>query len=200
MNDSPFAIFLARHGETTWSLAHKHTGRTDIPLTPRGEANARQLGVRLQGQSFAQVICSPLLRAKRTCELAGFGVAAALDPDLLEWNYGAYEGRTTTEIRQERPDWELFRDGCPDGESAADIAARADRVVARLRSLDGTVIIFSHGHFLRVLTARWLDLEASAGRCFMLDAGTLSILGYEHGHCDPVIRLWNEHGPACQQS
>jgi broad specificity phosphatase PhoE len=196
MKDSTPAIYLARHGETAWSLAHKHTGRTDIPLTTRGEANARALGVRLQSQTFALVLSSPLQRAKRTCELAGFGAAAAENHDLMEWNYGAYEGRTTSEIRQERPDWDLFRDGCPEGESVADIAARADGVVARLRSLDGTVILFSHGHFLRVLTARWVGLEASAGRCLMLDAGALSILGYEHGRRDPVIRLWNECGAA----
>ena len=195
MSDMSTAIYLARHGETEWSLTHKHTGRTDIPLTTRGEANARALGARLQGQTFAQVYCSPLRRAKRTCELAGFGAAAVEDRDLLEWNYGAYEGRTTAEIRQERPDWDLFRDGCPGGESVADIAARADRVVAKLGSFNGTVILFSHGHFLRVLTARWLGLEATAGRCFMLDAGALSILGYEHGR-DPVIRLWNESGSA----
>jgi probable phosphoglycerate mutase len=199
MNDSPFALYLARHGETEWSLAHKHTGRTDIPLTARGEENARALGPRLAGVSFAKVLTSPLKRAKRTCELAGFGAAAVEEADLMEWNYGAYEGRKTSEIRQGCADWELFRDGCPDGESPADISARADRVVARLRSMEGNVLLFSHGHFLRVLTARWLELEASAGRCFMLDAAALSMLGYEHGRCDPVIRLWNERGPACQQ-
>ncbi len=197
MDYSSPSIYLARHGETAWSLTHKHTGRTDIPLTPRGEENARAVGARLQGQTFARILTSPLGRAKRTCELAGFA-AAIQDPDLVEWDYGAYEGRTTTEIRQERPDWDLFRDGCPDGESVAEIAARADRVVARLRSIDGSTLLFSHGHFLRVLTARWLGLEASAGRCFMLDAGALSILGYEHGCRDSVIRLWNEGAATCQ--
>jgi probable phosphoglycerate mutase len=199
MSDSSLVIYLARHGETEWSLAHKHTGRTDIPLTARGEENARALEPRLEGVSFAKVLTSPLQRAKRTCELAGFGAAAVEDAELLEWNYGSYEGRRTSEIRQERPDWDLFRDGCPDGESVADVSARADRVVAQLRSMEGNVLIFSHGHFLRVLTARWLELDASAGRCFMLDAAALSILGYEHGRCDPVIRLWNECRPACQQ-
>jgi probable phosphoglycerate mutase len=196
MSDTSPAIYLARHGETEWSLAHKHTGRTDIPLTARGETNARALAPRLKGISFAKVLSSPLQRAKRTCELAGLGAAAVEDADLMEWNYGAYEGRKTSDIRQERPDWDLFRDGCPQGESVADVSARADRVVAQLRSLGNTIIVFSHGHFLRVLTARWLGLEASAGRCLMLDAGALSILGYEHVHCDPVIRLWNECGSA----
>jgi probable phosphoglycerate mutase len=197
MNDSPYSIYLARHGETEWSLAHKHTGRTDIPLTARGEANARALGPRLEGVSFAKVLTSPLKRAKRTCELAGFGAAEVELPDLAEWNYGAYEGVTTKEIRSRRPDWELFRDGCPEGESPTEIAARADRVVARLRSISGNVLLFSHGHFLRVLSARWLGLDVSAGRCFMLDAAALCVLGYEHGLGDPVIRLWNECGSAC---
>jgi probable phosphoglycerate mutase len=196
MSESPVAIYLARHGETEWSLAHKHTGRTDIPLTARGETNARALAPRLKGISFAKVLSSPLQRAKRTCELAGLGAVAVEDADLMEWDYGSYEGRKTSDIRQERPDWDLFRDGCPQGESVADVSARADRVVAQLRSLGNPIIVFSHGHFLRVLTARWLGLEASAGRCLMLDAGALSILGYEHVHCDPVIRLWNECGSA----
>jgi probable phosphoglycerate mutase len=196
MSNTTPAIYLARHGETEWSLAHKHTSVTDIPLTPRGEANAKSLAPRLQGVTFARVITSPRIRAKRTCELAGFGTAAVVDPDLAEWNYGAYEGVTTADIRRERPDWDLFRDGCPNGESPADISLRADRVVARLRGLEGNVIVFSHGHFLRVLAARWLGLDVSAGRCFMLDAGALSVLSYEHGR-DPVIRLWNECVAAC---
>jgi probable phosphoglycerate mutase len=197
MSDSTAAIYLARHGETEWSLNHKHTGATDIPLTPRGEANARALAPRLQSVKFEHVFVSPRQRAKRTCELAGFGAAAVELPDLAEWNYGSYEGVTTKEIRSRRPNWELFRDGCPEGESPAEIAARADRVVAGLRSIAGNVILFSHGHFLRVLTARWLGLEVSAGRCFMLDAAALSVLGYEHGPGDPVIRLWNERGTEC---
>jgi probable phosphoglycerate mutase len=192
MTSPTFAIYMARHGETAWSISHKHTGLTDIPLTAQGEANARALGRRIQVEPFAQVFCSPLQRARRTCELAGFAAAVAVDRDLVEWNYGAYEGLTTEEIRQRRPDWDLFRDGCPNGESVADIAARADRMVARLRSLDGNTLLFSHGHFLRVLTARWLGLVATCGRCFMLDAAALSILGYEHGKRDPVIRLWND--------
>ena len=187
-------IYLARHGETAWSVARRHTGWSDLPLTPRGETNARALGQRLKGVSFTRVFTSPLQRAKRTCELAGFGAVAVEDRELVEWNYGAYEGMTTAEVRRQRPGWDLFRDGCPDGESVADIAARADRVVNRLRTFDGNVLLFSHGHFLRTLTARWLRLEAVAGRCLLLDAASLSILGYEHGREDPAIRLWNDCG------
>src|SRR5437588_4111641 len=158
------AIYLARHGETAWSVSGQHTGLTDIPLTERGERNARRLGERLRGLTFAHVLTSPLQRAKRTCELAGFGAAARTDPDLVEWNYGDYEGRKTADIRQERPDWYLFRDGCPGGESPADVGARADRVVARLRAMEGDVLLFSSGHFLRVLAARWCGLDVSFGR------------------------------------
>lgn len=191
MSESLPEVYLARHGETAWSLAHRHTGTTDLPLTPRGEANARALGQRLKDLAFAQVFTSPLRRARDTCRLAGF-VSAVVDHELVEWNYGDYEGITTDEIRRQRPDWQLFRDGCPGGESVAEIAARADRVVARLQNLSENTLIFSHGHFLRVLTARWLGLDVAAGRFFLLDAASLSALGYEHGHRDPVIRLWNE--------
>lgn len=185
-------IYLARHGETEWSISGQHTGMTDLPLTKHGEENARHLGEVLKDQAFVKVFASPLQRALQTCELAGFGVAAELDPDLVEWNYGNYEGKKTAEIHQARPDWQLFRDGCPGGESVAEISARADRVAARLRAIDGDVLLFSSGHFLRVLAARWLGLEASAGRLFLLSTATLSILGYEHDKNDPVIRLWNE--------
>jgi probable phosphoglycerate mutase len=185
-------IYLARHGETAWTITHQHTGLTDLPLTPRGERNAVELGRRLQGLRFLQVFVSPLQRARTTCELAGFGAAARIDADLVEWNYGDYEGKTTKEIRQQRPDWDIFRHGCPGGESLADIAARADRVVARLRAAEGRVVLFSHSHFLRMLAARWLELDAAAGRCFMLSTAALSILGYEHGCSDSVIRLWND--------
>src|SRR5207302_4956475 len=157
------AFYLARHGETEWSVSGQHTGLTDLPLTERGERNARRLGERLKGMSFPHVLTSPLQRAQRTCELAGFGTAAEVDPDLVEWNYGAYEGRKTADIRKERPDWQLFRDGCPGGESLAEIAARADRVIARVRAVGGDVLLFSSGHFLRVLGARWCGWEAAAG-------------------------------------
>jgi broad specificity phosphatase PhoE len=185
-------INLARHGETAWSLSGQHTGLTDIPLTERGERNARRLGERLHGHTFAHVLTSPLQRAKRTCVLAGFGAAAVDDPDLVEWNYGDYEGRKTVDIRRERPDWQLFRDGCPGGEGVAEISARADRVIGRLRALAGDVLLFSSGHFLRVLAARWCGWPAAAGQRLYLGTATLSALGYEHTTSEPVLRLWND--------
>jgi broad specificity phosphatase PhoE len=185
-------VYLARHGETAWSLSGQHTGRTDLPLTDRGERNARALGERLRGLTFSKVFTSPLLRATRTCELAGFGRAAEIDPDLVEWDYGQYEGRRTVDIHAERPDWQLFRDGCPGGESPDQIGARADRVIVRLRGVEGNVLVFSSGHFLRVLGARWLNLEAAAGRYLLLSTASLSALGYEHNQAEPAIRLWNE--------
>jgi broad specificity phosphatase PhoE len=185
-------VYLARHGETAWTVSGQHTGSTDIPLTERGERNARSLGPRLSGMTFAYVFTSPLQRARRTCELASYGAVAAVDPDLVEWNYGRYEGKTTAEILKERPDWQLFRDGCPGGESVAAIGARADRVIARLRALHGNTLLFSSGHFLRVLAARWLGLEPSGGRFFYLGTATLSIAGYEHSLSEPVLRLWND--------
>jgi probable phosphoglycerate mutase len=185
-------IYLARHGETAWSLSGQHTGRTDLPLTERGERNARALGERLRGLCFVQVFTSPLQRAARTCELAGFGEAAERDPDLVEWDYGEYEGRRTTEIHAERPGWLLFRDGCPGGESPDQVGARADRVIARVRAVRGDVLLFSSGHFLRVLAARWLGLNAAAGRYFLLSTASLSALGYEHNQSEPAIRLWND--------
>jgi len=187
-------VYLARHGETAWSISGQHTGTTDLALTKQGEANARRLVERLQGLTFGLVLVSPLQRARRTCELAGFGTVAKIDPELVEWNYGEYEGRRTKEIRTERPDWQLFRDGCPGGESAHEIGARADRVVARVRAAgrDGHVLIFSSGHFLRVLAARWLGLEPGAGRYLLLGTGSLSVLSYEHDLSEPAIRLWND--------
>ena len=185
-------VYLARHGETAWNVSGQHTGLSDIPLTERGERNARRLGERLRGLTFARVFTSPLQRARRTCELAGFGPVAAVDPDLAEWDYGDYEGRTSADIRKERPDWQLFRDGCPGGESVAAVSARADRVVARLRAVGGDVLVFSSGHFLRVLGARWCGLEASAGRYLYLGTAALSVLGYEHDASEPVLRLWND--------
>jgi probable phosphoglycerate mutase len=185
-------VFLARHGETAWTISHRHTGHTDIPLTARGEANAMSLGERLKGETFRRVFVSPLGRALRTCALAGFGAQAQPESDLLEWDYGAYEGLTTAEIRRERPGWHLFRDGCPGGESVEAVGARADRVVARLKESPGRVILFGHGHFFRVLAARWLGLPAAHARDFWLGTAALSILGYEHDLNDPVIRLWND--------
>jgi len=185
-------VYLARHGETAWSASGQHTGLTDVPLTERGERDARRLGERLAGMKFAKVFTSPLQRAARTCELAGFGAAAEVDRDLVEWNYGEYEGRRTSEIRAERPDWQLFRDGCPAGESPHQVGARADRVVGRVRAVGGDVLVFSSGHFLRVFAARWLGLEAAAGRFFLLGTASLSALGYEHGLSEPVIRLWDD--------
>jgi len=193
MNETLQTVYLARHGETAWSITGQHTGRTDLPLTERGECNARRLGERLRGLSFAKVLTSPLRRARRTCELAGFGAVAEVDGDLVEWDYGQYEGHTTADIRRERPDWQLFRDGCPGGETAEQIAARAGRVVSGLRGVPGDVLVFSSGHFLRVLAARWLGLDAPAfGRYFMLSTASLSALGFEHDVSQPVIRLWNE--------
>jgi len=185
-------IYLARHGETAWSLSGQHTGRTDLPLTEGGERNARALGVRLRGLIFAKVFTSPLQRAAHTCDLAGFGNAAERDPDLMEWDYGEYEGRRTAEIHVERPDWQLFRDGCPGGESPAEIGARADRVVRQVRAVAGDVLLFSSGHFLRVLAARWLGLEPAGGRYLLLGTAALCILGYEHNLSEPAIRLWND--------
>jgi probable phosphoglycerate mutase len=192
MSEALPVIHLARHGETTWSLSGQHTSRTDLPLTERGERNARALGERLLGLSFARVFISPLQRAVRTCELAGFGGTAGSDPDLFEWDYGQYEGRRTAEIHAERPDWLLFRDGCPGGESPDQVGARADRVIERVRAVRGDVLLFSSGHFLRVLAARWLGLDAPAGRYFLLGTASLSALGYEHNLAEPAILLWNE--------
>ena len=184
-------VYIARHGETAWTVSGQHTGRTDLPLTAQGERNARRLGARLKGMTFAKVFTSPLQRAKRTCELAGFGSVAETDPDLMEWDYGQYEGLRSAEILAQRPDWQLFRDGCPGGESPAQIGERADRVVRRVRAA-GNVLLFSSGHFSRVLAARWLALVPAAGKYFVLNTASLSALGYEHNPSEPVIRLWND--------
>ena len=192
-------VFLARHGETAWTVSGQHTGHTDIPLTTNGEAQAERLGERLRGMTFASVLASPLRRARRTCELAGFGSAAEIEPSLTEWDYGDYEGRRTVEIHAERPGWQLFRDGTPGGEGPDDVGARADRVIQRVRAIGGDVLVFSSSHFLRVFTARWLGLEPAAGRFFVLDTATLSAVGYEHDLSQPVIRLWDETPRACAQ-
>jgi probable phosphoglycerate mutase len=186
-------LYVARHGETAWSLSGQHTGLTDLPLTANGERNARRLGERLKGMTFTRVFTSPLQRAARTCELAGFATVAETDPDLVEWNYGQYEGRRSAEIHAECPDWQLFRDGCPGGESPGQVGERADRVVERIRAVPGNVLLFSSGHFIRVLAARWLALgPGSAGRYFALSTASLSALGYEHNRSQPVIQLWND--------
>jgi probable phosphoglycerate mutase len=185
-------IYLVRHGETEWSAAGKHTGRTDMPLTAAGEDAARQLGGRLRGASFAAVWSSPSQRAFNTSVLAGFGSACVKKPDLAEWDYGAYEGLTTKQILARRPGWRLFRDGCPEGESAADAGTRADRIVGELRQANGNVLVFSSAHFLRVLTARWLGSPVEDGAHFVLDTASVSVLGYEHDVTEPVIRRWNQ--------
>ena len=193
MGESLPIVYLARHGETAWTISRQHTGLTDLPLTERGERTARRLGERLNGLTFGKVLTSPLQRAAKTCELAGFTSAGEVDKDLVEWDYGQYEGRRTAEIRAERPDWELFRDGCPGGESPQQVTVRADRIVRRIRAVPGNVLLFTSGHFLRVLAVRWLGLEVSVNcKFFMLSTASLSALGYEHDRSRPVIRLWNE--------
>ena len=192
MRQSLPVVYLARHGNTAWTHSGQHTGLTDLPLTPDGECNAVRLGERLKELKFAKVFTSPLQRAVRTCELAGFGSVAETDPDLVEWNYGKYEGLTSAEILQLRPDWDLFRDGCPGGESPAQIGQRACRVVERIRSVSGDVLLFSSGHFIRVLTACWLGLGPNAGRYFLLNPASLSAISYEHSISQPAIRLWND--------
>lgn len=185
-------VYLARHGETAWSLTGQHTGLTDLPLTPAGEAAARALGERLRGVHVDLVLTSPLVRARRTCELAGYGAVALTEPDLVEWNYGDYEGRRTVEILQARPGWKLFRDGCPHGEMPDDVAARADRVIARVRAHGGNALLFSSGHILRMTGARWVGLPPAGGADLLLGTTSLSALGYEHDIEEPVIRAWND--------
>jgi probable phosphoglycerate mutase len=186
-------VYLVRHGETDWSRSGRHTGRTDVPLTPRGEEEAGRLSERLRGERFVKALSSPRQRARRSCELAGFASTMEVDADLQEWDYGDYEGRRTSEIQSERPGWNLFRDGCPNGETLEQVSARADRVLRRLRQSGGNVAVFSHGHFLRILAVRWLALPAIEGRRFLLHAATVSILGYEHHTVEePAVVLWND--------
>lgn len=185
-------VCLARHGQTAWSLSGQHTGLTDLPLTEQGQREAVSLGPRLHELSFARVFTSPLQRASTTCKLAGFGDVAYVDPDLVEWNYGEYEGLRSVEIQAKRPGWEIFRDGCPGGESPAEVGARADRVLARVRAIEGNVLVFSSGHFLRVFVARWLGLEPAGGRYFLLNTASVSTLTYERDLDHPVVQLWND--------
>lgn len=186
------AVYLARHGNTAWTHSGQHTGLTDLPLTSDGERNAVRLGERLKGLTFAKVFTSPLQRAARTCELAGFGAVAETDPDLVEWNYGKYEGLTSKQILKQNPDWDLFRDGCPGGESPQQMGDRAYRVVQRMRNVAGDVLLFSSGHFIRVLGACWLGVGPAGGRFFLLSPASLSALSYEHNLSRPAIRLWDD--------
>ncbi|HVN44517.1 MAG TPA: histidine phosphatase family protein [Steroidobacteraceae bacterium] len=197
LSDAPRAaplapLYLVRHGETAWSLTGQHTGRLDLPLTPLGECNARALAERLATVRFKCVLTSPLRRVRRTCELAGFAASAVIDADLTEWDYGAYQGKTLAQIRAERPGWDIFRDGCPQGESPAQVAERADRVIARVRAVPGEVLIFSSGHLLRVLAARWLGFDATLARHLLFDTTAISVLAHERGATAPAIRLWND--------
>ena len=191
-------LWLIRHGETAWSRSGQHTGRTDIPLTEQGERQAVLLGRRLAGREFALVLTSPLQRARETCRLAGYGGAAREEPDLREWDYGVYEGRTTGEIRQEAPGWTIWSAAVRDGESADEVGARGDRVIASCAEVGGDVALFAHGHVLRILAARWLGLLASGGRYLALDAASLSVLGHEHEQ--RVIRSWNERYDLMEES
>ena len=183
------SAFAIRHGETAWSLSGQHTGTTDIPLTDNGRRLAERMRPVLAKESFSLVLCSPMQRARDTCELAGLGAAAVIEPDLAEWNYGEYEGITTAKIQETRPGWQIFRDGCPGGESPEQVAARADRVIARARAAYGDVALFAHGHVLRVLGARWIGLAAGAGQHLLLDTGTLCVLGDYRGV--PALKVWN---------
>jgi len=185
----PGEVFLIRHGETEWSLSGQHTGSTDIPLTDHGEAAARLLAPVLADRDFSLVLCSPLQRARRTCDLAGLGGQASIDPDLAEWNYGSYEGLTPAAIREQHPGWLVFRDGCPDGESPAEVGERVDRVISRVRQNGGRVALFAHGHVFRVFVARWIELSPSHGAHFLLDTSTLTILSYYRGI--PAVKCWN---------
>jgi broad specificity phosphatase PhoE len=187
-------LYIVRHGNTDWSETHRFTGRTDLPLNARGEQNARLLTARLNGLSFARVFTSPLQRARRTCELAGFGSAAEIDPDLYEWDYGEFEGQNSIEIHREKPNWELFRDGAPGGESTQQIAIRADRFISKVRQINGDVAAFSSGHICRVIAARWINQSIEIGGSLLCSTASISILGYEHGLDDPAFHLWNDDG------
>ena len=189
MPDNGQRIYVIRHGETEWSLSGQHTGVTDIPLTENGRNQARSLQPMLANESFSLVLTSPLQRAKDTCMLSGLGDQAEVDPNLMEWNYGDYEGITSKQIHEQAPGWLIFNDGAPSGETPEQVGSRADRVIAKIRSVQGDVALFAHGHIFRVLVARWLDLPPQAGRNFLLDTGTLNILGYYRGF--PAVKTWN---------
>jgi broad specificity phosphatase PhoE len=185
-------LFLARHGDTAWTDSRQHTGRTDLPLNERGEMRARQIGEQLKRFTFVRVFTSPLQRASKTCTLAGYGAVAEVDQNLVEWDYGAFEGALTKDILKKQPGWQMFRDGCPDGESPQDVARRADGFIAKVRGIDGDVLAFSSGHIIRMIAARWLDLPPAAGRFFFCRPASVGVLGFEHGTRDePIIALWN---------
>lgn len=189
MSEPHQEIWLFRHGETEWSLSGAHTSRTDLPLTANGLKQAQELAPRLKGRKFALVLTSPMSRARETCRLVGFGDQAEVTNDLKEWDYGAYEGRTTPDIRKENPSWQLWRDGVVQGELVEHVGARVARVIERCSKVDGDVALFAHGHVLRILTAVWLGLPPADGKLFALNTGTMSVLGYEHEY--RVIRRWN---------
>jgi broad specificity phosphatase PhoE len=182
-------VFAIRHAETAWSLSGQHTGTTDLPLTDNGRQFAQRMRSALVRTAFALVLCSPMRRARETCELAGFGDQAVIDSDLLEWDYGTYEGLTSEQIHARVPNWLIFRDGCPGGETPEQVSTRVDRVIARSRALGGDIVLFAHGHVLRALVARWIGLPVSGGQHFLLGPGTLSVLGYYRGI--PAVKLWN---------
>ena len=185
-------LFLARHGDTAWTDSRQHTGRTDLPLNERGEERARLIGEPLQRFVFTRVFTSPLQRASKTGTLAGFGAVAEVDPNLVEWDYGRFEGTLTRDILKDRPGWELYRDGCPEGESPEDVASRADRFIARVHSMEGDVLAFSSGHIIRMIAARWLGLTPAFGRVFFCEPASVGVLGFEHDNRDqPIVRLWN---------
>lgn len=189
-------IVLVRHGETEWSRSGRHTGTTDVPLTEAGREQARRLAARVAGRSYARVLTSPLGRARETCRLAGLERDAEVRSELAEWDYGEYEGRTTADIRRERPGWTVWRDGCPGGETAADVGRRLEPVLEELRSAGGDVAVFAHGHVLRVLSARWIGLPPDAGARLALDTAAVSVLGYERE--TPAVRLWNDSDDAAR--
>ena len=199
MSDVLPLVYLVRHGETAWSMSGRATGLTDIALNERGEHEAQTLSTRLQGLRAAEILTSPLQRARRTAALAGFGGSVVVDADLAEWDYGDYEGRRTADIRAERPGWRLLEDGCPGGEAVAAVSLRAERVIERIRANGRDAVIFAHRDILRVLAARWLNLQPVEARCFYLDTASVSILGYHHDLGEPVIRLWNSTGPRTLQ-
>ncbi len=192
MNDALPKVYLIRHGETAWTISGQHTGRKDIPLTDQGERDAQELSARLKGLSFGKVLTSPLQRARRTAELAGFGERAQADPELMEWDYGTYQGRSTVDIRTERPGWRLFEDGCPSGETLAEVSTRADRVIGRIRAFKSDVLVFAHRDIFRILIARWVVLPALEARRFQLATVSVSTLGYDHDLEEPVIHMLND--------
>jgi len=191
MSDTLPKVYLVRHGETAWTITRQHTGRTDLPLSERGEEEAREVGARLAALRFDRILSSPLQRAHRTAGIAMPNSEVETDDDLMEWDYGAYEGRRTVDIESERPGWNLFRDGCPGGETLDSVGARADRVVGRIRDGGGNVLVFAHREILRILAVRWVGLAPMEGRCLLLATGSLSMLGYDHNLTEPVIHAWN---------